>query len=38
MEITFDLLVVVEDILRKGGASDEHIKKQLSEVKAKFSG
>lgn len=33
-----ELLVAVEDFLRKGGSGDEHIKEQLGEVKAKFSG
>lgn len=33
-----ELLVAVEDFLRKGGAGSEHIKEQRKEVKAKFSG
>lgn len=33
-----ELLVAVEDFLRKEGAGDEHISEQLAEVKAKFSG
>ena len=33
-----DLLVAVEDFLRKNGAGNDYIKEQLSEVKSKFSG
>jgi hypothetical protein len=33
-----ELLSAVEDFLRKSGARNDHVKEQLKEVKAKFSG
>ena len=33
-----ELLSAVDDFLRKNGAGNDHVKEQLKEVKAKFSG
>ncbi len=33
-----ELLSATEDFLRKSGAGDDHVKEQLKEIKAKFSG
>ena len=33
-----EFLTAVEDFLRKKGAGDDHVKEQLKQVNAKFSG